>query len=82
MDLDKPDLMSLMKTIWRVKEHGEILDVRLSRSGSGLHILCSYPDGGYCSRVLLGDDALRAEWDITRPLVLQGVIFRRELKVG
>ena len=78
--MDKPDLLTTTMMLVRLEGYGgRVCDVRFSASGGGLHIVAFAPDASYATRVLLGDDPLRAEYDEYRPPELRGVLFRREL---
>lgn len=64
-------------TVWRIRAHGRVVDVRLSKSGGGLHVVAAYPNNSLSTRLFLGDDYLRAYWDEFRPPELRGVLVER-----
>ena len=65
----------VLLTLWRLCSEGRLLDVRLSSSGGGIHIVADHPCDDLATRLRLGDDTQRAEWDERRAPYHRHVLF-------
>ena len=74
LDWDHVSFDSYLRLV-ELAARGDLLDVRVSSSGGGVHVVADYPDNSLDTRRLYGDDAGRAEKDERREPYYRHVLF-------
>ena len=74
LDWDAVSFGSYLRLV-ELAARGDLLDIRLSSSGGGVHVIADYKDNSLNTRLLFGDDPARAEKDERRLPYYRNVLF-------